>query len=148
MILDDGLSTSEHVEEDENYFISMTDMMVGVLFIFLIMLMLFALNFRKQTDISEERIVQLEQEEARLQEILGAERAQELRAFWLSELEEIDMEEVRRSLDFDDRSLIRVWNRLHRNRARRAAAGRSAMILNAGRGDELEIIPSKPRSKL
>ncbi|ARN83659.1 hypothetical protein [Methylocystis bryophila] len=93
-------------------------------------------------------LVQLEQEEARLQEILGEERVQELRAFWLSELEVIDMEEVRRSLDFDDRSLIRVWTRLHRNRARRAAAGRSAMILNAGRGDELEIIPSKPRSKL
>lgn len=90
---------------------------------------------------------QLEQEEARLREALGEERAQELRSFWLSELEEIDMEEVRRSLDFDDRSLIHVWNRLHQNRTRRAAAGRGAMILNAGRGDELDIIPSKPRSK-
>jgi chemotaxis protein MotB len=50
MILDDGLKASDHVEEDENYFISMTDMMVGVLFIFLIMLMLFALNFRNITE--------------------------------------------------------------------------------------------------
>jgi len=94
----------------------------------------------------DESLTHLEAEEARLRELLGEERTQELRAFWLSELEEIDMEEVRRSLDFDDRSLIRVWNRLHRNRARRAAAGRSAMILNAGRED-LEIIPRKPLNK-
>lgn len=39
-----------HAEEDENYFVSMTDMMVGILFIFIIMLMIFALNFRQQTD--------------------------------------------------------------------------------------------------
>ncbi|MGV2181310.1 OmpA/MotB family protein [Rhizobium rhizogenes] len=40
-------------EEEENYFVSMTDMMVGILFIFIIMLMVFALQFQKQTDISE-----------------------------------------------------------------------------------------------
>lgn len=48
-----------HVEEDENYFISMTDMMVGILFIFVIMLMIFALNFREQTDERQEKIEQL-----------------------------------------------------------------------------------------
>jgi chemotaxis protein MotB len=48
-----------HVEEDENYFVSMTDMMVGILFIFVIMLMIFALNFREQTDESQEKIEQL-----------------------------------------------------------------------------------------
>lgn len=37
-------------EEDENYFVSMTDMMVGILFVFIIMLMVFALNFRQLTD--------------------------------------------------------------------------------------------------
>jgi chemotaxis protein MotB len=37
-------------EEGENYFVSMTDMMVGVLFIFIIMLMVFALDFRTKTD--------------------------------------------------------------------------------------------------
>jgi len=95
----------------------------------------------------DESLPRLEEEEARLRELLGEERTQELRAFWLSELEEIDMEEVRRSLDFDDRSLIRVWNRLHRNRERRAAAGRRAMILNADRED-LEVIPTKPRGKI
>ena len=50
-----------HAEEDENYFVSMTDMMVGVLFIFIILLMVFALNFRQQTDISKEQIERLEQ---------------------------------------------------------------------------------------
>jgi chemotaxis protein MotB len=36
--------------EGENYFVSMTDMMVGMLFIFIIMLMSFAFLFRQQTD--------------------------------------------------------------------------------------------------
>jgi len=50
------MSDSQHIEdtpEDENYFVSMTDMMVGMLFIFIIMLMMFALNFRKGDDASE-----------------------------------------------------------------------------------------------
>jgi chemotaxis protein MotB len=34
-------------EEDESYFVSMTDLMVGMLFIFIIMLMAFALNYRE-----------------------------------------------------------------------------------------------------
>jgi len=50
-----------HAEEDENYFISMTDMMVGILFVFIILLMVFAMNFRQQTDTSEERIRRLEE---------------------------------------------------------------------------------------
>ena len=41
-------------EEGENYFVSMTDMMVGVLFIFIIMLMSFALDFRRNTDVQED----------------------------------------------------------------------------------------------
>jgi chemotaxis protein MotB len=36
------------VAEDESYFVSMTDLMVGMLFIFIIMLMAFALNLREQ----------------------------------------------------------------------------------------------------
>jgi len=50
-----------HAEEDENYFVSMTDMMVGILFIFIIMLMVFAFNFQQQTD--ETKILTAEQEE-------------------------------------------------------------------------------------
>ena len=43
-------------EEGENYFVSMTDMMVGVLFIFIIMLMTFALDFRRTTDVQEDAL--------------------------------------------------------------------------------------------
>ena len=46
-------TTEEQVEESENYFVSMTDMMVGMLFIFIILLMVFALNFRKGDDDSK-----------------------------------------------------------------------------------------------
>lgn len=41
----------EHeVVEEENYFVSMTDMMVGLVFIFIILLMYFALQFRDVTE--------------------------------------------------------------------------------------------------
>lgn len=40
----------EQAIEEENYFVSMTDMMVGLVFIFIIMLMYFALQFRDVTD--------------------------------------------------------------------------------------------------
>lgn len=43
-------------EEGENYFVSMTDMMVGVLFIFIIMLMSFALDFRRNADVQEDSL--------------------------------------------------------------------------------------------
>jgi chemotaxis protein MotB len=53
MIADESASTAE---EGENYFVSMTDMMVGVLFIFIIMLMVFALDFRTKTDVQDNAI--------------------------------------------------------------------------------------------
>ena len=39
---------AQHSEQDESYFISMTDLMVGMLFIFVILLMAFALNLKEQ----------------------------------------------------------------------------------------------------
>lgn len=47
MILED---VQDHAVEEENYFVSMTDMMVGLVFIFIIMLMYYALQFRDVTD--------------------------------------------------------------------------------------------------
>lgn len=47
MILDD---VQEAEVDEENYFVSMTDMMVGLVFIFIIMLMYFALQFQTQTE--------------------------------------------------------------------------------------------------
>ena len=40
---------SQHSNEEESYFVSMTDMMVGLLFIFIIMLMYFALQYQSTT---------------------------------------------------------------------------------------------------
>lgn len=47
MILDDA---HEVTVEEENYFVSMTDMMVGLVFIFIILLMFYVLQFRDVTD--------------------------------------------------------------------------------------------------
>jgi len=90
---------------------------------------------------------ELEEEEERLKEIIGDERAQELGAYLRREFEPVDIEEIRRTLDFDDRRLISVWIRLERNRARRVAAGRSAMTLNAGREDIDITSFDKPKKK-
>jgi len=43
-------------ESEESFFVSMTDLMVGMLFIFIIMLMSFALNFKKSQDNLEKRV--------------------------------------------------------------------------------------------
>ncbi|WP_455269281.1 OmpA/MotB family protein [Rhizobium herbae] len=56
LAFDDTVGQHAVEEEEENYFVSMTDMMVGILFIFIIMLMVFALQFQKQTDTSEIQI--------------------------------------------------------------------------------------------
>lgn len=49
MISADDHTHQVHVEE-ENYFISMTDMMVGLVFIFIILMMYYAMQFRQTTD--------------------------------------------------------------------------------------------------
>ncbi len=77
----------------------------------------------------------LEDEEERLCAAIGKERVSELRSYLRRELEPVDIEEIRRTLDYEDRKLISTWIRLERNRARRVAAGRGAMLLNAGRED-------------
>lgn len=45
-----GVRRSRREEEEESYFVSMADMMVGLLFIFIILLLYFALQFRQTTD--------------------------------------------------------------------------------------------------
>lgn len=40
----------EHAAEEENYFVSMTDLMVGLVFIFIILMMYYAVQFRQVTD--------------------------------------------------------------------------------------------------
>jgi chemotaxis protein MotB len=55
MILE-GEIVADEESQGENYFVSMTDMMVGMLFVFIILLMSFALSFRQQTDKQEGKI--------------------------------------------------------------------------------------------
>lgn len=45
-----GVRRSRAEEEEESYFVSMSDMMVGLLFIFIILLLYFALQFRQTTE--------------------------------------------------------------------------------------------------
>lgn len=56
--------TNTHHQEDESYFISMTDLMVGMLFIFIIMLMAFALNLKQQQSQLKETTNKLTQVDA------------------------------------------------------------------------------------
>lgn len=42
--------SAHHAEQDDSYFVSMTDLMVGMLFVFIILLMAFALNLKVQED--------------------------------------------------------------------------------------------------
>lgn len=75
-------------EEGENYFVSMTDIMVGLLFVFIIMLMTFALNYRERQDVSEEDIRRLRQAIAVVDDRIEAvRRVAETRARFLEQLE-------------------------------------------------------------
>ena len=74
MIAEDETAGSS--EEGENYFVSMTDMMVGVLFIFIIMLMTFALDFRRTTDTQEDALKVAQQVAGKLDVLQADVRAQ------------------------------------------------------------------------
>src|SRR5436305_8118886 len=43
-----------HAEDEESYFVSMTDVVIGLLFIFIIMLMFFAMRFQQATQTQTE----------------------------------------------------------------------------------------------
>lgn len=58
------------IDEEESYFVSMTDMMVGIIFIFVILLMTFALSFREAEKEREIKVEQLENVEKAKKEIL------------------------------------------------------------------------------
>lgn len=96
-----GSTAEEHIEE-ENYFISMTDMMVGVLFIFIIMLMVFALNFQEQTDQQESL-----QQQLRVDAVEIAQRLEALRSEIGDEIDVLDrQQQVRNELLTDIRQAL------------------------------------------
>jgi len=61
---------SHLIDEEESYFVSMTDMMVGIIFVFIILLMTYALNYRDAEDQRQQKVEQLEKVEKAKQEIL------------------------------------------------------------------------------
>jgi hypothetical protein len=66
-------------------------------------------------------------EEARLIETLGPVRVEEITEYCNGTLDSKETETFRRGLDFTDRELISVWNRLIRVRHDRAAVGHTIM---------------------
>lgn len=95
IIADNDENDGSHAEEDENYFVSMTDMMVGILFIFIIMLMVFALNFRQQTDETVKLTAEQQEQLAKANEL--AEQIAELRRQIASEITELNKADQARS---------------------------------------------------
>lgn len=57
-------------EQDESYFVSMTDLMVGMLFVFIILLMAFALNLKEQETQLKEQETKLTQTDKAREEML------------------------------------------------------------------------------
>lgn len=85
----------------------------------------FLAQMAKELDASMRK---LEQREAELVAMLGAERVDELRALWARELERDDEDEMKRNMDWDDKELIWVWARLERARQKRVLVGRTSMV--------------------
>ena len=61
-----------HSEDHESYFVSMTDVVIGLLFIFIIMLMFFALRFQEAT---ADQKKETERQNALIDNLTDAERA-------------------------------------------------------------------------
>lgn len=99
LAFDDASGKPPVEEEEENYFVSMTDMMVGILFIFIIMLMVFALQFQRQTDESEH---QADKSKAQIEEVLEkvrqvSEQLHSLRSEINEELEDLSQSQRERT---------------------------------------------------
>ncbi len=77
--------TASGAEEGENYFVAMTDMMVGVLFIFILMLMAFALDFRRTTDVQENALKVAQEVAAKLDALESNVRIQMGQLDWAQE---------------------------------------------------------------
>ncbi|WP_340671092.1 OmpA family protein [Bradyrhizobium ottawaense] len=99
--------SSDSHADGENYFISMTDMMVGMLFIFIILLMSFALLFRQQTDV-QVRKTHVQSKKIEVAESVGRELDQtELRI-------RKRLDEIREASELRLRLLHEVRNQLSR----------------------------------
>lgn len=93
--------------DGENYFVSMTDMMVGMLFIFIILLMSFALLFRQQTDVQVEK-TKLQSDKIEVADTVGRELDQ------LEERIRRRLDEIREASQLRLRLLTELRNQLSR----------------------------------
>lgn len=103
-------------EDGDNYFVSMTDMMVGVLFIFIIMLMAFALDYRTKTDVQVDAIAEARDVAKRLEalettvrdQVETIDRSRETRSRMLRDIQErLSQEGVQVKLD-EDNGILRL----------------------------------------
>ncbi|MBF0177259.1 MAG: OmpA family protein [Magnetococcales bacterium] len=91
-------------EKQEDYFASMTDMMVGVLFIFIILLMYFAIQLRQATDVQKDEVEKIRQERDALRQTVerlnGADASR--RKLIEDVAERLHKEGIRVSLDMEN----------------------------------------------
>lgn len=146
MTLDEGIDAGDGGEAGENYFVSMTDMMVGVLFIFIIMLMVFALDFRSKTDVQESAVEVARQVAAKLAElreqvhgeISTLDRAQEVRRQLLRDLQgqlraeglDVQVDEANGVLRLTENAVRFDANRSDLGDAARGNVGKIARVLD------------------
>jgi flagellar motor protein MotB len=135
--------------ESEGYFASVSDLMVGILFVFLLMLTVFALNFRDDSARLDELIARAERAERAAQvEKANAEAA---RAEAELQLAEAQRQSERARLQEEEATRLRAQNEVLRARLQEAAdklrreladreAARDALLQRLARGLEARRI--------
>jgi len=81
----------------------------------------------------DETIRNLVVEERDVTNRIGPERVEELREFWQQELSEEEEWFFRMTLDYWDKTLIRIWSRSKRLHQTRAEVGHTFMKLNSNK---------------
>jgi flagellar motor protein MotB len=135
--------------ESEGYFASVSDLMVGVLFVFLIMLTVFALNFRDDSARLDELIARAERAERDAQTEKA--NAQAARAEAERQSAEAERQSARARMQEAEAARLRAQNELLRARLQEAAdklrreladreAARNALLQRLARGLEARDI--------
>jgi flagellar motor protein MotB len=142
--------------ESEGYFASVSDLMVGILFVFLLMLTVFALNFRDDSARLDELIARAERAEQAAQRAEQAAQvekanAEAARAEAERQLAEAERQSARARLQEEEAARLRAQNEVLRARLQEAAdklrreladreAARNALLDRLARGLEARRI--------
>lgn len=105
--------------ESEGYFASVSDLMVGILFVFLLMLTVFALNFRDDSASLDSLRAELQKERAFAQ--AAREAAEVARAEAEQQLARAEQLAIRARLQEEEAARLRVQNEILRARLQEAA---------------------------